>query len=168
MCVRDRNIFDPYDQAELVNSITEHYGFSPRLSKVITTPPASRPRPPLSVRPPSRMRDRILGRTSASSGLEEMVKDLEQQQLHQQGELPHSMYLQPNTNQPMHVGDGLEMVDLENAVSPAAPKMNYMNLVQNVWHFHAVEWGGRCKALSFSHRMAFFFSLYIGWRIAGR
>jgi len=142
-CLR-RNIFDPYDQAELVNTITEYYGFSPRLSKVITTPPVSRRHPPPSIRPPSRMRDRFLGRGSGSSGLEEMVRDIEQQQ--QQEEMPHSMYLQPKTNQPMHIGDAIEMVEMENATNPTASKMNYMNLVQNVWHFHAVEWGGRCKS----------------------
>jgi hypothetical protein len=137
--MRNSNIFNPYEQADLVNAITEYYGFSPRLSKVITTPPVSRQTAPLHpVRLPSRRRDRILGRGS-SAGDESGQRDVEALQ-----STPSVEHLRPLTREPMNVGDVLEMAAMENATNTGA-KMNYMNLVQNVWHFHAVEWGGRCK-----------------------
>jgi hypothetical protein len=136
----NRNIFNPYEQADLVNAITTYYGFSPRLSKVITTPPvlqqpASLPRGSL----PSRRRDRFLGRTGDESGR----RDVEAQ--YQPPATAH--LLQPLAHEPMQVEDVVEMVAMQNATTPGT-KMNYMNLVQNVWHFHAVEWGGRCKEYS--------------------
>ena len=48
------------------------------------------------------------------------------------------------------IEQALEMSTLPNpmadrpTVGSGGIKMNYMNLVQKVWHFHAVEWGGRC------------------------
>jgi hypothetical protein len=51
--------------------------------------------------------------------------------------------LPPVSSEPVPVDRALEMVGMSNARNPGG-KMNYMNLVRNVWHFHAVEWGGRC------------------------
>lgn len=38
-------------------------------------------------------------------------------------------------------------------VRPGDHAGNYMDLVQNVWHFHAVEWGGRCMGTQESCRI---------------
>ncbi|KAF8252630.1 hypothetical protein K440DRAFT_631497 [Wilcoxina mikolae CBS 423.85] len=136
------NIFNPYDQADLVDAITSFYGFSPRLGKVITTPPALPPRPGTpSLRPSVRLRDRFLGRTSGE------VTDTEAPPA-----APSQFLLppMPATNEPMRVGQTLEMVGMSNAMNPGN-KMNYMNLVRNVWHFHAVEWGGRFICLGFNN-----------------
>ena len=82
-------------------------------------------------RPASRRRDRFFGRGPS----QDVGRDVEA--------APH---LQPPTTmgEAMQVGDGLEMVARQNASLPQKMRMNYMDLVQNVWHFHAVEWGGRC------------------------
>ncbi|KAA8913534.1 hypothetical protein FN846DRAFT_897178 [Sphaerosporella brunnea] len=146
------NIFNPYEQPDLVNAITEYYGFSPRLSKVVTTPPVARQHaPPLPVHLPSRRRDRILGRgTSAAyeSGGGGGRRDVEAQEATYSAA---SQLLQPlAAPEPLRVSDGLEMVAMENAVNPRA-QMNYMNLVQKVWHFHAVEWGGRFICVGCNH-----------------
>ncbi|KAF8538530.1 hypothetical protein BDD12DRAFT_841972 [Trichophaea hybrida] len=136
------NIFNPYDQADLVDAITSFYGFSPRLGKVITTPPALPRRPGTpSLRPSLRLRDRILGRTSGEVTDAEAPRAAPSQFL-----LPPM----PATNEPMRVGQTLEMVGMSNVMNPEN-KMNYMNLVRSVWYFHAVEWGGRFICLGFNN-----------------
>lgn len=177
------NVFNPYDQAELVNAITDFYGFSPRLSKVITTPPASWPLPaPPSPRPSVRRRDRFLGRTGPG-GPGERDGDPDPEAAAATATAPAlsalapppssapppspapSLYLAlpayaptigsppvPTVVEPTAPGieQALEMSALPNPMADRATvgsggiKMNYMNLVQKVWHFHAVEWGGRC------------------------
>jgi hypothetical protein len=136
----DSNIFNPYDQKDLVNAITNFYGFSPRLAKVITTAPASRRRiRAVSPRPSLRMRHRFLGRLSGES---RELRDRDPEiaiNVH----APAGQFLSVE-----QTAEALEMA-ARVAVGPGlgggGGKMNYMNLVQKVWHFHAVEWGGRCK-----------------------
>ncbi|CCX12232.1 Similar to hypothetical protein [Tuber melanosporum Mel28]; acc. no. XP_002839811 [Pyronema omphalodes CBS 100304] len=140
------NIFNPYDQKDLVNAITNFYGFSPRLAKVITTAPASRRRiRAVSPRPSLRMRDRFLGRLSGES---RELRDRDPEiaiNVH----APAGQFLSVE-----QTAEALEMA-ARVAVGPGlgggGGKMNYMNLVQKVWHFHAVEWGGRFICLGFNH-----------------
>lgn len=43
------------------------------------------------------------------------------------------------------VGDTNEATHLAGNVPPGRARQGYMDLVSSVWHWHAVEWGGRCK-----------------------
>lgn len=42
--------------------------------------------------------------------------------------------------------DGVSLASMNKDIHLSTnPNMSYMSLVAKVWHWHAVEWGGRCK-----------------------
>lgn len=113
----ERNIFSPNMQKPLVKAIAEHYGLSSRHTSALTADP------PLSLesehepRPANQSR---VGRMRAS--------------LHRNRDPENGGY-SGSFGEPAVRGD-------ENL---KRGKGGYMDLVSNVWHWHAVEWGGRCK-----------------------
>lgn len=121
--------------------ITAHYGCSPRLTNVILTPPAQTDSTMKMPSPTNarRKRDRFFGRSEGAA--EEGVSTLPNRKMPSQSSI--------------QTQDILELAEFENVAASqtgaTSPRMNYMNLVQNVWHFHAVEWGGRFTCIGFNH-----------------
>src|SRR5262249_9035227 len=109
------------EQPKLVAAITGHYGFSPRLTNVITTPPGNidfTKEAASGDRPASR-RDRVKAWIGAAPG----GSDLEA----------------------LGGGNSLQVPSRDIAMKMLRSNMNYMNLAQNLWHWHAVEYGNSCK-----------------------
>jgi hypothetical protein len=104
---------------------------------VITTSPAMAPgQAPTPVGPAPRLRDRILGHDRRPASLRSR-RDIE-----------NAGYDQPP--EPPGVAAGSEPVQMET-MGHKRKRMNYMDLVQSVWHWHSVEWGGKCEQLLHSY-----------------
>lgn len=137
------NIFQPYEQRKLVSTITSHYNFSPRLTSVITTPPAAAAKlasasanssaPGLTERHAGKLRNWRGG----SSGHSGNSRDVENGGL----------------QVPAGSTTGVEMQQMHSrtagrrGMGASAEVGNYMDLAQKLWHWHAVEWGNECRPL---------------------
>ncbi|PWW74245.1 hypothetical protein C7212DRAFT_358955 [Tuber magnatum] len=127
------NIFAPHTQRELVRTIAAHYGFTSRHTSVLTAPPATHTHTPIRQKSVPSIRDRLFRR---------------------------------HPSDPSDVEDGSTVDSCANLeavanaaaplpVSPGAKRGGHMEIVSNVWHWHAVEWGGRFMCIGFNslHRM---------------
>lgn len=104
-------------QKPLVKAIAEHYGLSSRHTSALTADPPLIPESEHEPRPANQSR---VERMRAS--------------LHRNRDPENGGY-SGNFGETAVRGD-------ENL---KRGKGGYMDLVSNVWHWHAVEWGGRCK-----------------------
>lgn len=118
------NIFSPDRQNPLVDAVTAYYGFSPRLTNVITTPPSE----PAKSAAAATLAERRSKRQRVRNVFRLQANDVEQ------GDTAPDEQFQ----------NGVPLAPLADA-QKSSEKMNYMNLVRNVWHWHAVEYGGRCE-----------------------
>ncbi|KAI5795126.1 hypothetical protein EDC01DRAFT_654181 [Geopyxis carbonaria] len=131
------NIFAPYEQADLVAAITSKYGFSPRLTNVITTPPMSAAAlAPAPQRPPSaRRRSRIFHPRSTRPDIETGSEHVHG---HGHGH-GHGQQVPPTD------------IEMRQLAAARLAGTNYMDLAQSVWHWHAVEWGNSYICTGFNH-----------------
>ncbi|KAG0125648.1 hypothetical protein HOY82DRAFT_630512 [Tuber indicum] len=127
------NIFAPHTQKELVQTIAAHYGFTSRHTSVLTAPPAAHTNIPAHQKSVLSIGNRLFHR---------------------------------HPSDPLDIEDGStadSYANLEAVANAAAPlpilqgarRGGHMEIVSNVWHWHAVEWGGRFMCIGFNslHQM---------------
>ncbi|CUS12431.1 unnamed protein product [Tuber aestivum] len=122
------NIFAPHTQKELVRTIAAHYGFTSRHTSVLTAPPATHTHTPIHQKSIPSMRDRLFRRHPSDPS------DVEDRST---------------------VDSYANLEAVANAAAPipvsqGAKRGGHMEIVSNVWHWHAVEWGGRFMCIGFN------------------
>ncbi|RPA97624.1 hypothetical protein L873DRAFT_1809392 [Choiromyces venosus 120613-1] len=122
------NIFAPHTQKELVQTIAAHYGFTLRHTSVLTAPPAEHTRAPTHQKSVLSVRDRIFRRHPSDT---------------------------PDIEDGSRVDSYANLEAIANAAAPlpvsqGSKRGGHMEIVSNVWHWHAVEWGGRFMCIGFN------------------